>query len=86
MKTFISCAVEATIIPTMSMDAPIIATYRRPMRSEREPTKGQMDAKARRLAKTCQTISAQATTTLNGCQTHKPCPSVDATNVAGEKN
>ena len=68
------------------MHAPSIATYRRPMRSEREPTKGQMDAKARRLAKTCQTISAQATMNLNVWQTHKPCPSVDAANVAGEKN
>ena len=59
MKMFMLCAVEATITPRMIKHAPSIATYRRPMRSEREPTKGQTAAKARRLLKTCHMISTR---------------------------
>ena len=72
MKTFILCAVEDTIIPTMSMVAPKIETYRRPIRSEREPTKGQTAAKARRLAKTCHTISIRIISNVDNRKTHKP--------------
>lgn len=85
MKTFMLCAVEATIIPRMIKHPPSIATYRRPMRSEREPTNGQTAAKARRLARTCHMISIQAASSPDGCQTYKPCPSIGATNVAGEQ-
>ena len=54
MKMFILCAVDATVTPTMIKVAPSMATYRRPMRSEREPTKGHTAARARRLARTNQ--------------------------------
>ena len=54
MKMFMLCAVDAIVTPTMIKIAPIIATYRRPIRSEREPTKGQTAASARRLARTNQ--------------------------------
>ena len=86
MKTFMLCAVEATITPRITKHEPRIATYRRPKRSEREPTKGQTAARAKRLAKTCQAISIQTRSNMDGCQTHKPCPSIAATKVAGEKN
>lgn len=46
------CAVEATIIPKMIKEAPRIATYRRPMRSDMDPTKGQTAARASKLPST----------------------------------
>ena len=52
MKLFIVCAVEATIIPRTKKVAPIKATYRRPIRSDSDPTNGQTDARARRFANT----------------------------------
>lgn len=54
MKMFMLCAVDATVTPTMIKTAPIMATYRRPIKSDREPTKGQTAASARRLARTNQ--------------------------------
>lgn len=47
-------AVEQTTIPSMINRAPIKATYRRPIRSERDPTKGQTPARASRFARTNQ--------------------------------
>lgn len=38
MKIFMVCAVEQTIMPNRTNDAPIKATYRRPRRSESDPT------------------------------------------------
>jgi hypothetical protein len=54
MKLFMSLAVELTIMPTTIRAAPMRATYRRPIRSEREPTNGQMAASPRRFPSTNQ--------------------------------
>jgi len=48
MKMFIWCAVPQIIMAMMSKPEPPRATYRLPMRSEMEPTKGQMAARANR--------------------------------------
>lgn len=52
MKMFMVFAVEATIIPRMTRHAPSIATYRRPIRSDMEPTNGHTAARASRLPST----------------------------------
>jgi hypothetical protein len=54
MKIFMVCAVEEIIIPRMRKQAPEIATYRRPIRSERAPTKGHMAARESKFARTNQ--------------------------------
>ena len=41
-------------MPRITNDAPMMATYRRPMRSEIEPTNGQTAARESRLASTNQ--------------------------------
>ncbi len=52
---FMLWAVDATIVPTIIKLAPKIATLRRPIKSDIEPTKGQTAANARRFAITNQT-------------------------------
>jgi hypothetical protein len=47
-------AVELTTTPIMTSPDPNKATYRRPIRSDREPTKGQTPARASKLASTNQ--------------------------------
>jgi hypothetical protein len=54
INVFIVCAVELTAIPIMMKRPPINARYRRPMRSERDPTNGQTPASASKLASTNQ--------------------------------
>jgi hypothetical protein len=48
------CAVEQTIIPSITRKEPNNATYLRPIRSDKEPTKGQIPASASRFARTNQ--------------------------------
>ncbi len=52
MKIFMVWAVEQTIMPITMNAAPMMATYRRPIKSDREPTNGHTAARARRLART----------------------------------
>jgi hypothetical protein len=54
IKIFMVCAVEEIIIPKIRNEAPTIATYRRPIRSEIAPTKGHTAASERRFARTNQ--------------------------------
>lgn len=49
---FILWAVEHTIIPRTINEAPTMATYRRPIRSEIAPTKGHIAARESKFAKT----------------------------------
>lgn len=57
MNGFIAFAVDETIIPRTTNIAPMIATHRRPMISDMDPTKGQTPARARRYARTLFEIS-----------------------------
>ena len=83
MKIFIVCAVEETIIPSTMKDAPIKATYRRPIRSERDPTNGQTAANARRLANTFSPeISGRQWMGWKFLETHKPDPPIRAANIS----
>ena len=52
IKTFMVLAVLDTIRPRHTSVAPRIATYRRPSRSDRLPTNGQIPARASRFART----------------------------------
>jgi hypothetical protein len=52
MKVFMTWAVLETIMPMMMKEEPRRATYRRPMRSDNDPTNGQTPARARRFAST----------------------------------
>jgi hypothetical protein len=54
MKMPIVCAVPQMIMAMMSKVEPPRATYLLPIRSEMEPTKGHMAAKASRYARTNQ--------------------------------
>lgn len=51
MKVFIILAVDDTIMPRMTSREPKRATYLRPRRSERDPTKGHTPARASRFAR-----------------------------------
>lgn len=53
MKMFMVFAVVHTIIPMTTSEAPMMATYRRPIKSESDPTKGQTPARANKFARTC---------------------------------
>lgn len=80
MKMFIVWAVEQTIMPMTMKVAPMRATYRRPIKSEREPTNGQTAASARRLARTwtCQSCVGEERSSLTA---YKPDPSIHPANV-----
>lgn len=52
MSVFIVFAVLLTIVPMQTSEAPMMATERRPIKSEREPTNGHIPARARRFART----------------------------------
>lgn len=81
MKTFMVLAVLAITIAIQMKVAPMRATYRRPIKSERDPTKGQTPARARRLARTFRTSQQLVSTVLVRPETYKPNPSVDTTNI-----
>ena len=52
MKVFMVWAVDVMMLPMISRRAPVMATHRRPKRSDNEPTKGQVAPRANRLART----------------------------------
>lgn len=52
IKVFMVLAVLDTIRPRHTSVAPMIATYRRPSRSDRLPTNGQIPARASKFART----------------------------------
>ena len=52
IKLFMFVAVDEMIMPRTMNAAPITATQRRPMRSDKDPTNGQIAARASRLART----------------------------------
>lgn len=52
MNGFMAFAVDETIIPTTTNIAPMIATHRRPMISDMDPTNGHTPARAKRYART----------------------------------
>ena len=78
MKMFMLCAVDEMIIPSTMNPAPIMATQRRPIKSEREPTKGHIAASARRFARTC---SVLVPSEFYDLKTYKPNPTIRASNV-----
>ncbi len=80
MKMFMVCAVLETIIPRIRNAAPINATYRRPIRSDREPTNGQTAANASKLARTLYRSAGHCDLGLL-MLTHKPDPSISASNI-----
>ena len=51
MKLFMFVAVDEMIMPRTMNAAPVMATQRRPMRSDKDPTNGQIAARASRLAR-----------------------------------
>jgi hypothetical protein len=55
MKTFMLWAVEQMIMPRTILAAPIMATHRRPIISEREPVNGHTAARLSKFARTNQT-------------------------------
>lgn len=82
MKTFMVCAVVQTIMPMTTREAPMIATYRRPIKSESEPTKGHTPARARRFPSTCILFSHIRLVLSGLLGPYKPDPSIRATDIS----
>lgn len=80
MKMFMVCAVLETIIPRIKNTAPVNATYRRPIRSDNDPTNGQTAAKASRLASTLYRSARSPGLGLR-MRTHKPNPSIRTSDI-----
>lgn len=62
-------------------NAPVKATYRRPIRSDREPTNGQIAARASKLAKTYLPLAEISLVIMKPCNTYKPDPSIRSSNI-----
>jgi len=77
---FMVCAVLETMIPRIRNPAPINATYRRPIRSDKDPTNGQTAANASKLARTLYRSAGHCDLGLP-MLTHKPDPSISASNI-----
>jgi len=80
MKMFMVCAVLETIIPRIRNPAPINATYRRPIKSDKDPTNGLTAANASKLARTLCCSARHSYPELLEA-THKPDPSISASNI-----
>lgn len=82
MKIFMVCAVDDIMVPSMINNAPASATYRRPSKSESEPTNGQIAARARRFARTWDGLSKQFGYGCGLDTSYKPNPSIFAANIS----
>ena len=82
MNMFMLCAVDEITIPRTRKNAPVKATYRRPIKSEIDPTKGQIAASARRLARTWCGLAKERGAHRVVDSTYKPNPTICAANVA----
>lgn len=82
MKIFMVCAVDDIIEPSMMKNAPVSATYRRPSKSESDPTNGQIAARARRFARTWDGLRNQLCYRCELGTSYKPNPSISAANVS----
>lgn len=76
------CAVDDITEPSMMNNAPVNATYRRPSKSEIDPTNGQIAARARRFARTWNRLRKQFYCRREVGKSYKPNPSILAANVS----
>lgn len=75
-------AVDDITEPSMMNNAPVKATYRRPSKSERDPTNGQIAARARRFARTWSRIRKRFYCGSELGTSYKPNPSIFAANIS----